>query len=419
MAIQYKSAGAGVSTETSGAALSPACPATVDANDILIGHVYWEGTTDAPSTPSGWTLLDGPQVVQSTIGRKWVFGRIADGSEDGAAVAFGSPAVTTQRGARIYSFSGYVSGTITQIVKDFAFLSHATDPKMPTVTTSAAGALAVALVAQNDNNTAGNATGESGGDWTEAVAEYVAALTPGLMMQIQTCTPTSDPGTVSGGSVATTNDPCGVVAFQILDAPPVTTWSGGDTASLTEGFTKQVDTPEAETVSLTEAFTKMAGIVRGDTVGFTEGFSAILLKTSAVADTLGLSEGLTFIKNANAAVGDAVALTESFVKSIAITTSDTLGLTEGFSAVRTFISNLGDTLGITEAFTKGIHKQQAETVGLTENLSTTSVLSAAVSDTLSLGEALQTDVIPGESAGSFDAYYVRTCTSMPRMVLPA
>jgi hypothetical protein len=156
----------------------------------------------------------------------------------------------------------------------------------------------------------------------------------------------------------------------IIHPTSLQTFSGGDTASFTEGFTKQVGTPESETVSLTEAFTKMAGIVRGDTVGFSEGFSAIILKLSSVSDTLGLSESLTFIKNANVAVGDTVALTETFIKSVAKTTSDTLGLTEGFTAVRTLLSNLGDTLGITEIFTKGIQQQRAETVSLTENLAT-------------------------------------------------
>jgi hypothetical protein len=219
VAVAYKSQGAGVSTETSGAALSPLCPATVDANDILIADVYYEGTTTAPSTPSGWSLLDGPRTVESTIARKWVFGKIAAGTEDGAAVAFGTAGGTSMRAARVYSFSGYVSGTIDQIVSGFAFTSHATDPQMPTVTTLKAGGLAVALVSQNDNNALAAATGESGGDWVEAVAEYVAALTPGLVLQIQTCTPTANPGTVSGGAVAATNDPSGVIGFAIDDSP--------------------------------------------------------------------------------------------------------------------------------------------------------------------------------------------------------
>ena len=218
MAIAYKSQGAGASTETSGAALSPLCPAVVDANDILIAHVFWEGTASAPNTPGGWTLLHGPAVIETSVARHWVFGKIAAGTEDGAAVAFGNPAVTTQRAARVYSFSGYVGGSITDLVRGFAETSHATDPQMPTVTTTQAGALAVALVAQNDNNTTGNATGESGGDWTEAVAEYSVALTPGFTIQIQTATPTADPGTISGGSVSTQNDPCGVIGFEIRAA---------------------------------------------------------------------------------------------------------------------------------------------------------------------------------------------------------
>lgn len=218
MAIAYKSAGAGVATETSGAALSPQCPATVDANDILILHVFWEGTTSAPSPPGDWTILGGsPYTIETTIGRHWVYGKIAAGTEDGAAVACGAPAVTTQRAARIYSFSGWVSGTITDNVPSasFSHQSHATDPQMPTVTTTLAGALAVALVAQNDNNAFASPTGESGGDWTEAVAEFSANLTPGLSLGLETATPTADPGTISGGSMATTNDPCGVIGFEI------------------------------------------------------------------------------------------------------------------------------------------------------------------------------------------------------------
>lgn len=91
MAIAYSSARAGTGTETSGAALQPACPATVNANDILIAHMLYTGTTTGPSTPSGWTLLYGPANVGTTAtARHWCFGRLADGSEDGATVDFGT-----------------------------------------------------------------------------------------------------------------------------------------------------------------------------------------------------------------------------------------------------------------------------------------------------------------------------------------
>lgn len=221
MAIAFKSSGSGVSTETSGAALSPAAPATVDAGDILLGHVFWEGTTTTPSTPSGLVLLSGPHVIESTIARHWLYGKIADGTEDAATFAFGNPAVTTQRGARIYTFSGRISGAITDLVQGFVHTSNASDPTAPTVTTTRTGALAVLLVAQNDNNTFASMTGETGGDWVEAVAEFSASLTPGFSMGIQTCTPTGNPGTVTGGTDNTTNDPVGVLGFQILDVPPI------------------------------------------------------------------------------------------------------------------------------------------------------------------------------------------------------
>jgi hypothetical protein len=220
VAITYKSQGAGVSTETTGVSTAPACPAVVDANDILRADVYVEGTSLAPSTPAGWTLVDGPRVVETTISRMWVFGKIADGSEDGAAVTFISlPVSTVMRGARIYSYAGYVSGTITDVMRGFAFSSHATDPQMPSVTTTVAGALAVAFVAQNDNNALAAATGESGGDWVESVAEFVAALTPGFVLQAQHATMAS-PGTISGGAVAATNDPSGVIAWEIRPNAP-------------------------------------------------------------------------------------------------------------------------------------------------------------------------------------------------------
>jgi hypothetical protein len=241
MAIAYKSQGAGVVTEASGGALSPLCPATVDAGDILIAHCAYEGTTTTPDTPANWTLLGGPYTVESAY-RHWIFGKIADGTEDGAAVAFGTPAVTTLRVARVYSFSGRVDGTITALVPaaGFAHLSHATDPQMPTVATSVAGALAVACTFQADDNPQASATGATGGTWAEAVAEYIqSATTPDTALHIQTCTPTSDPGTVTGGSVSTLNDPCGVIGFQIkptaaqtVSPSAITTGEGFGTAKL-------------------------------------------------------------------------------------------------------------------------------------------------------------------------------------------
>lgn len=283
MAITYKSQGSGVATETSGAALSPLCPAVVDAGDILIAHVFWEGTTTAPSTPANWTLLSGPHVIETTIARHWVFGKIADGTEDGSAVAFGNPAVTTQRAARIYSFAGRTAGTITELVTGFAHISNALDPTFPTVTTTIAGALAVALVAQNDNNTLASPTGETGGDWTEAVAEFSANLTPGLSLGICTATPTADPGTITGGTDNTTNDPVGVVGFQIKQNANISVGVGvgqviatgfeptvtvGANQTVTPGVGQVIATGFIPTVSVTDNKTVTPGTGQVDANGF-------------------------------------------------------------------------------------------------------------------------------------------------------
>lgn len=104
----------------------------------------------------------------------------------------------------------------------FSDIPHATDPQGPTVTTTVAGALAVALMCQDDNNTPPAITGMTGGTWVEN-AEYVNATwgPQGINMSINTCTPTADPGTVSGGAQVATNDESGTIGFEIRpQAPP-------------------------------------------------------------------------------------------------------------------------------------------------------------------------------------------------------
>lgn len=230
MAITYKSEGAGVSTETSGAALAPAQPAVVDQGDIMFAHIFWEGTTEGPSSPpeETWTLLSGPQDVGTTPNaRHWVYGRVASSNakEDGEAQTFDSGlASTNQRAARIYSFSGAVATLAISgycPAESFSSISNANKIQPPTVTTTVVGALALSFGCQNDNNTQTAFGVGTGGTWAEAVAEYVVALTPGFALQIQTCTPTANPGTVTGGTVSgAANDPSGTIGFEIRPDSP-------------------------------------------------------------------------------------------------------------------------------------------------------------------------------------------------------
>ena len=120
-AVIYKSQGAGAAVTVSGTALQPACPATVDAGDILIAHVCYRDTVTTPSTPANWELLAGPQSAGSTAtGRHWIFGKIAVGNEDGTNVSFGGQAVTVVRHARIYSFANGLGSAIATAVAGFS-----------------------------------------------------------------------------------------------------------------------------------------------------------------------------------------------------------------------------------------------------------------------------------------------------------
>lgn len=217
--ITYKGSGAGVSVNGT-TALAPAYPATVDANDIAILHVVHRKTDSSNPTPSGWTLITGPDNIGTTpTGRSWTFARIADGTEDGATVTLNTT-VTFEKAARIHTFSGYVSGAITDLTASVDKSVHANRCQPPTVTVSDADGAAIWLADQMDNNTAAAPVGATGGTWTEPVAEYSPALTTGLMLATMVATDVAAGGTITGGgTVGSANDEAGTVAFALLPQP--------------------------------------------------------------------------------------------------------------------------------------------------------------------------------------------------------
>lgn len=227
MAIAYKASGTLAETETSGAALSPTCPATVDAGDILIAHVFHLNITTAPTEPADWDLLYGPANLGTgtAVGRAWLYGKIAVGDEDGDAISFGTAGGTSGRAARIRSFSGRVSGTLADCVpaSQMSDIPSEASIPLPTVTTTKAGSLAVAFLVQDDNNAFAAASGESGGSWTEPIAEDVdtAIGAQGYVFGIQVCTPTADPGTVTGGTANAITDEGSSIGIEIRDSLPV------------------------------------------------------------------------------------------------------------------------------------------------------------------------------------------------------
>ena len=200
----FKGAGAGVLTATSSAAVTPGYDATPVAKDLLLAHVFYGGNTTAPSTPTNWTLLSGPHDLgtPATNGRVWLYGKIATGGD--ASPAFGTQAVTTPRRARVYRWDTVRDDTIANVVGGIAFETNnlATFPDVG-VTTTEDNSYAVNLVAQPEDIPAlGAFTGETGGDWTELVAEFTGTTgTPDTSMQIQGA-PMPTAGTIDGGTFA-------------------------------------------------------------------------------------------------------------------------------------------------------------------------------------------------------------------------
>jgi hypothetical protein len=197
----YSSAGAGFGTNTSGAAWAPVCPATVDAGDILIAHISCRDLVTNVVVPAGWTELD--HARSSTAGRAWVFGKIADGTEDGAAISFGTQAVNVNRSGRIYRFTGndWTGQDVGLVVTGWTATSGTGSTINDVgITTASDSCLALHFIKIDDNNTLGDFTGETGGNWVEAVAEYSNNLTTGVTLQLQTAAmPTA--GTIDGGTV--------------------------------------------------------------------------------------------------------------------------------------------------------------------------------------------------------------------------
>jgi hypothetical protein len=98
-------------------------PATVNAGDLLLALVAFDGTCTI-TTPSGWTLLLG--AVASSDPQVGIYGKVADGTEDGTNVNFITS--NSQRGSvhviRVTAWAGVLSGVRAAIGRTAAIGSQ-------------------------------------------------------------------------------------------------------------------------------------------------------------------------------------------------------------------------------------------------------------------------------------------------------
>ncbi len=191
---------------------TPSYPSGLRAGDLILLQVTVRDTTNTPSTPSGFKLLFGPDSTGT--GRQWIYYKFSDGTESGTLTI--TIVGSSCKMARMYAFrnvapenfiegGGFTSGTGLTI-------------SAPSVTTYGIGRLALAFVFVNDDNAVGDFTGETGGNWQEAIPEFTTTAGDDGTIQLQTAIMVS-PGTISGGSYAMlAADPWGVRAFALKPA---------------------------------------------------------------------------------------------------------------------------------------------------------------------------------------------------------
>jgi uncharacterized repeat protein (TIGR02543 family) len=208
-AVTFVSAGTGSGTTGNP---TPAYPSSLQANDLILLQVTVRDTSNAPTTPSGFTLLYGPDSTGT--GRQWIYYRFATGSESGTITVTISG--SNCKIARMYAFRNVALSSFTE---GGGFGSGSSNTiSAQSVATTGTGRLAVSFVFVNNDNDVGSFTGETGGDWTETVSEFQTTAGSDGCVQLQTATMTGA-GTISGGSYYMglfNSDPWGVRAFALI-----------------------------------------------------------------------------------------------------------------------------------------------------------------------------------------------------------
>jgi PKD repeat protein len=206
--VTYVAAGAGSGTTGNP---TPSYPAGLQTNDLILLQVTVRDTTTTPTTPAGFTLLYGPDSTGT--GRQWIYYRFSNGSETGTITV--TVVGTACKIARMYSFRNVALSSFTEA----ASFGTGTGRRIyaQTVATTDVRRLAVSFVFVNYDKAVDSFTGETGGDWVEATAEYTTTADTRGCAQLQTAIMASA-GTISGGSYRMTTPayPWGVRAFALI-----------------------------------------------------------------------------------------------------------------------------------------------------------------------------------------------------------
>jgi hypothetical protein len=211
-------------------AIAPAKPSTVNAGDLLILHVLARNDNSdgaGPASISGWTAFAGNPYGGTNNARTSLYWRIAGAGEASQTVSVTCTGGTTNdlAMARIYRFTAANGFNSTAPIAAIASAAGTASPfTMPTVTPTGRNQLAVCIASLASSDAAiGDASGESGGDWTQA-AEGASTTGGDGSLQVQT-SDQSGGGAISGGSRTFTVSTSGhwvTVGFTLVPADLIT-----------------------------------------------------------------------------------------------------------------------------------------------------------------------------------------------------
>jgi hypothetical protein len=187
----FVAAGAGAATQAT--TMNVPYPAGVTAGHLLLLQI---GTREqnVPTTPAGWTLLTFDQFPNAT---QHLYYKRATTTEP-ATLTVTTGASMTNIG-RMYAFAGVSTGAGSFVESSVLVTDSDGSPSGPTVAALGPRRLAVAFLALDSNPAMGPFTGETSGDWNEAVPEFTTDLGSNFGIQMQVAAFPAPTLTVSGG----------------------------------------------------------------------------------------------------------------------------------------------------------------------------------------------------------------------------
>jgi hypothetical protein len=202
---------AAVTNATITTTVTPANPSTVNAGDLLILQVLTRnedggGNGAGPATISGWTAFAGNPYGGTNFSRQSLYWRIAGAGEASATVSVTCTGGTTNDlvMARIYRFiatDGFETPPIEAIATNAGTTATLAAPANVTPTGLNRRAVCFGAIATSDA-TIGSMTGETAGNWTEAVTGNSTIGGDGTL-NVQTADASAGTA-ISGGSIAFT-----------------------------------------------------------------------------------------------------------------------------------------------------------------------------------------------------------------------